>query len=191
MAKKIKIKLTQKSFQEAIAKINEYKQDILSACTMFVSELAKHGVEVAILSTKGNYLGRFVAFYFKLEPNPHGAEAIVVGTNRNGLLTRRWMSLDELGHEVIKSADVSPLLMVEFGAGAKAKNPMNVPNVGRGTFPEQTHAFEDSWWWKDTNGGWHETSGETASLPMYTAYTEMYSLVSEYAKRCFREVKKL
>lgn len=183
--KKIRLKLNTTDINNTINILENYKKKILNACLGFCMELSRQGIEIAYQSIAENPLARYVVFFRRFNTDEAGASVIVIGTNKDGLLTRRWIGLDEYGNEIIKTADISPLLMVEFGAGPNVKNEMNIPGVGRGTFPNQTHAFEDSWWYKDLSGVWHETSGEMANMPMYNAYVEMQTKIFDLAKQYF------
>ena len=60
--------------------------------------------------------------------------------------------------------------MIEFGSGLRAQNPKNIPGVGTGTFPGQTHASDpNGWWYMDLEGNWNHSYGITPQMPMYKA----------------------
>ena len=62
--------------------------------------------------------------------------------------------------------------------------------VGQGTFPGQTHAFEDSWWYKEWDengkGEWKRGRGVTPTHPMYHAKMKMYEQIYNVARKVFR-----
>jgi hypothetical protein len=124
--------------------------------------------------------GKYITFTKQLENIENGCKAIMIATN-TGIITSEWRTKDG-----VKTADISPLLMVEFGSGRRAKNPMNVPNVGTGTFPGQTHATDPSgWWWMDLDGEWHHSYGVTPKMPMYEASKAMFSDAERIAMEVF------
>ena len=53
------------------------------------------------------------------------------------------------------------------------------------SFPGQTHAFEDGWYYPDENGEWHYTHGTKATMPMYNASTEMLLNIRKIAREVF------
>ena len=58
--------------------------------------------------------------------------------------------------------------------------------LGVGTFPGQTHAFEDMWWyWDEDKQEWKPTHGIKATMPMYSAYMEIIQNVVKVAKEVF------
>ena len=60
---------------------------------------------------------------------------------------------------------------------------------GVGTFPGQTHAFqEEGWWFKDEETDkWIHSYGVQATMPMYNASIEMRQKVTEIAKEVFAD----
>ena len=88
-------------------------------------------------------------------------------------------------------APFSILLAIEFGAGTHF-NPTPNPLIssefpyGVGTFPGQTHAYEDMWWyWDENTQEWKPTHGVKATMPMYSADMEITQNVVKYAKEVF------
>ena len=95
-------------------------------------------------------------------------------------IVSQWQML-----EGVKSATVSPSLMLEFGAGLKAENKSNTPGVGTGTFPGGTHGSEPGWYYMDLNGEWHYSTGIEPKMPMYFAGKELRDKVVAIAKEVF------
>lgn len=158
--------------------LQDYQKDLVQKCEEFVSRLAESGIEVAKHNT-GNF-GHYITFSVKTEPNKDGCKAILLATE-TGKIVSSWQTKDG-----IKTADVSPLLMVEFGSGWRAENPMDVPGVGQGTFPNQSHAYDrNGWWWTDLDGKLHHSYGITPQMPMYNASLEMNRKIWETAKDVF------
>ena len=175
---KITMNLSEESVRNAIKELNQYKSDVLRKTQEYVSRLSELGIQTS-KNNVGNF-GRYITFSKELEPNKYGCKAIVLAT-QTGTIVSKWPTKDG-----IKSADVSPLLMAEFGSGHRAENPMNVPGVGQGTFPDQTHAFdEDGWYWRDLDGELHHSKGVTPSMPMYKAFVEMELSTIRIAREVF------
>lgn len=180
MAKRIfSTDLSVKGIENLKKRIVDYRDNFLpSRCQELVRKLAESGILVAKQNV-GN-LGKYITFSIKTEQDTNGCKAIMLATN-TGIIQSEWQTKDG-----VKSADVSPLLMVEFGSGLRAENPLNVPDVGTGTFPGQTHAEDPSgWWWMDMDGEWHHSYGMTPKMPMYKATMEMHTRVISIAREVF------
>ena len=79
-------------------------------------------------------------------------------------------------------ADISPILMSEFGAGPYAHS------GHRGTFPGQKHADQPQWFWRDQSGVLHSSEddyGMVSTQPMYRAFIEMKQRVEEVVRIVF------
>ena len=174
----IDISLSEKSVNKAVRQLQQYKQEILKKCGQLVSELADSGIEVGKNNT-GNF-GHYIIFSKKLQPNSNGCTAIVVATE-TGKIISQWQTSDG-----IKTADVSPLLMAEFGSGWRAQPHFDDDRGGQGTFPEQTHAFDsEGWYWRDLEGNIHHSYGITPTMPMYKAYEKIEKNIISKAKEVF------
>jgi hypothetical protein len=177
--KKITLTLSDSSIENVISELQSYKQEILDKCERLVSELANSGIEVAKSNT-GNHFGHYITFSMRIEPNNSGCTAVIVATE-TGQITSQWQTSDG-----IKSADVSPLLMAEFGSGWKAQPHFDDVRGGQGTFPDQTHAFDrEGWYWRDLDGEFHHSYGITPTMPMYKAYNYMEQNIISKAKEVF------
>lgn len=163
---KIDVSLTEKSIQDAIDKLERYKDRLQDKCIAFVGELASNGIAVARANT-GNF-GHYITFSYEIKDTTDGCTAIVLATE-TGQIQSTWQTADGL-----KTVDVSPLLMAEYGSGWKAKPHFNDTRGGQGTFPGQTHAFDsEGWYWRDESGELHHSYGITPTMPMYHAFVEM------------------
>lgn len=179
MAKKtLTATLSVSSIKNLQKELEKYKADLVKKCDEFVRRLTNEGIEVAKHNT-GNY-GHYIAFSVKTEPNKDGCKGFLLATE-TGKIKSVWKTKDGM-----KTADVSPLLMVEFGSGWRAKNPNGVPDVGQGTFPGQSHAFDkEGWYWVDEDDKLHHSYGVTPKMPMYLASLKMQEKVIEIAKEVF------
>lgn len=183
----ITFQLSTKGIKEAIKAIKEYKEQVVEKCAILCDKLADKGILVGTANT-GEY-GDLITFSKTVDPTKYGAIAIMFATS--GTIKRQWLS-----HGDVKEADVSPLLMAEFGSGWKASDSASLPNVatatalgmGQGTFPGQTHAFDKPGWsWMDLDGKWHSSSGEEPTMPMFRAAMSMEADLIDTAREVFGE----
>ena len=182
MPKTITMTLSQSSIQNAIKELRQYQNDLDRKCEIFCQRLAELGIQTAKENT-GNF-GKYISFTYEVKDRTKGCKAVMVATN-TGIIHSEWQT-----KEGVKSADVSPILMCEFGGGIH-HNPVANPKAGElgfgvGTFPGQTHAFEDGWWYPGDDGEWHYTHGVKATMPMYNASTEMLLNILKIAREVFR-----
>lgn len=182
--KTIYVGLSVEEIQKAKRELIAYRDSLRFKCEKFVSRLADEGISVGTARLSGE-LGSYITFEKKVSMSKYSARAIVIATSPT--VTRTWLTKD--GE---KSADISPLLMQEFGSGPHADNLANSAisyklGMGRGTFPGQTHAMEDEWWWMDTNGQWQKGSGEEATMPVFGALQKIQSIIVETAREVFNE----
>ena len=158
--------------------LKKFEQEINRKNVIFVRRLAELGIQVSQQNV-GNF-GNYIAFRKEIKDNKTNCQAIMIAYN-TGHIINQWQSYGE-----IKTAKVNPLLMAEFGSGSNANNPMKVPGVGQGTFPNQTHAFDtNGWYWLDLNGEWHHSNGIKPSQPLYKAVKEIKLNVKSVAKQVF------
>lgn len=175
---KIDVSLTEKSIQDAIDKLERYKDRLQDKCIAFVGELASNGIAVARANT-GNF-GHYITFSYEIKDTTDGCTAIVLATE-TGQIQSTWQTADGL-----KTVDVSPLLMAEYGSGWRAKPHFNDARGGQGTFPGQTHAFDsEGWYWRDESGELHHSYGITPTMPMYHAFLKMENDIMKTARKNF------
>lgn len=181
----IKMTLSKASIIAAKKALRAYKKTIWKQqCEEFVSRLADKGIAVA--EAHAGHWGPYLRFSKQISPKRWGAKAVMSGAYTQ-LVERRWKVI-EGGKEVVKSAYVNPLLMAEFGSGKYAVSNKYAKRygAGRGTFPGQTHAWNDSGWsWLTEDDRWMHSSGEQPSMPMFTAYEEMMRDVMNVARQVF------
>lgn len=179
MAKRISFGLSVKEIKAAQKQLRDYQKEIARKCEKFAKQLCDAGILVATQNA-GSY-GKYITFYSDITSQGSGIKAVLIATN-TGLLKSEWRTRDG-----VKSVDVSPLLMAEFGSGLKADNPRAGEfGMGTGTFPGQTHAGDpEGWWYMDLNGEWHHSYGVTPTMPMCKASQEMIKNVRRIAKEVF------
>lgn len=159
--------------------LHQYSAELTTKCHAFIKEMETVGYSVAVANT-GNF-GKYITIFQKVNPIAHGCEGILVAS-QTGIIKSSWI-VKEDGQEVIKTADVSPLLMCEYGSGLEASNPMGMVGVGQGTFPNQTHASDpEGWWYMDLNHNWVHAYGIKPHAPMYKALVQMQATIMSVAK---------
>lgn len=155
-----------------------YQQQLNNKNLIFVQRLSELGISVGRQNVGG--FGKYIMFSTKVSQNVDNCKTVLIAKD-SGKIINQWKTQDG-----IKSADVSPLLMAEFGSGQYAENPLGVSGVGQGTFPEQTHAFDkEGWYWQDLNNEWHHSYGVSPTMPMYKAVLEMRASIRRIAKEVF------
>jgi hypothetical protein len=171
-----------KSIKDLQKALKEYAESLEDKCQRFCEELSEIGIKTA--EQNNGQFSRYIVFSKSVEPTKYGCKAIITATE-TGTITSKWKTKDG-----VKSAEVSPLLMAEFGSGSKARNPLGTSVggvvMGQGTFPNQTHAFnKDGWYWVDLDDKLHHSYGIVPSMPMYNAYVEMQNQISAKKREIF------
>lgn len=180
MAKRVfKSDLSIKGIEQLKKDLLNYKNSTLpNLYEQYVIALAQEGISVAKQNVGG--FGKYITFSVKTEVSKDGCKALLLASE-NGKIISTWKSYGE-----IKSAEVSPLQMTEFGSGWGAENPMQIPGVGQGTFPGQTHAFDkEGWYWIDEDDNLNYSKGITAKMPMYKASIRIQEIAIKKAKEIF------
>lgn len=184
--KTIVLSLTTKgSLQKAIEKIDEYSNSIDLKVQLFLSKLLEVGIYVGQANC-GVY-GQNIAFKADIKANDKGFDGILIAMNQ-GKVIRSWMR----GGNVV-SAEVNPILMAEFGSGwlanviQEGSYNANQLNVGQGTFPGGTHAFDrNGWYWKEPGSNeLHHSYGEKPTYPMYKASMAIIMQIDAIGKEIF------
>lgn len=192
MSRKIKINLTERGINNAIKVLQEEKNILVRKAQLFCERLADVGIRTArestgVIDDLGN-VTNFIRFYKEVEPSKYGCKAVMYAEDTVTLVSV-WKTKE--GH---KSAEVSALLMAEFGSGQKASagqahtdlvNPK--VKVGQGEFPNQTHADDPKgWYWKGMDDVWHHSKGIKPTMPMFKAWLDMYYSIDKVAREVFR-----
>lgn len=170
----------------SVAGIEKLKQDLLNyknntlpnLMQKLAMALAQQGIMIAEQNVGG--FGKYITFSLETTPYKDGCKALMLATEKDKIISS-WQTKDG-----IKTAEVSPLLMAEFGSGWGAENPMKIQGVGQGTFPNQTHAFDkEGWYWIDLDGNLNYSKGINAKMPMYKASQYIITNVAKIAKEVF------
>lgn len=181
MAKKISFGLSVKEIQAAIKEVKAYQNDLNRKCELLCKRLAAEGIAIAKAHIGSGGFGKYIHLGSEITPQQAGCKAVFYMEDSQ-TITRKWLT-----KEGIKSATLSPALLLEFGSGLEAENPAGIAGVGQGSFPGQTHAFDSGGWsYMDLGGMWHHTTGVEPEMPMYYAGKELGDKVVRTAKEVFK-----
>ena len=171
---KINARLNTNDINAVIRQVEDFEYDLQRRLADLVIELANIGIEVARANAYVEYDEQYVnmgdLLEFSKETIMSDDEVTCTLTVTGQVYTKEWKG---------GSAQVNPLLMAEFGSGAKALD------GHRGTFPNQHVAFLESWKWTDNSGITHESSGSEPSRPLYKAKLEMEQQIQDVVARVF------
>ena len=178
MAKKVfKADLSVNGIEALKSQLLQYQDSVPIEGEKLVSRLLQSGVEVSQERINESPLGKYVTVTTNISSGKIGCK---------GVLLAKGAVKKQEGY-----APFSILLAIEFGAGAHF-NPTPNPLIssefpyGVGTFPGQTHAYQDMWWyWDENTQEWKPTHGVKATIPMYSADMEIIQNVVKYAKEVF------
>ena len=181
MAKKITMNLSSSSIQSAIKELKAYQNDLNRKCEELCRRLTAEGILIAQAHIGSSGFGKYIHLGSEITPKQAGCKAIFYMRDSSKIVSQ-WQTL-----EGTKSAKVSPALMLEFGSGLKAENPVGVPGVGTGTFPGGTHGADPGgWYYMDLNGEWHHSTGVSPKMPIYYAGKELREKVVAVAREVFK-----
>lgn len=156
------------------------KKELPKQCQLLCEELADLGIKTALISTVGNGLADYVVFAKEIKSQKPD-ETIVVMYGKD---------VGEVFGEGVDAAQISPILMLEYGSGSNGVGWRIVDDllVGQGTFPGQTHAYDpNGWWYKSTRDEqWHHSYGVHPQYPMQHAYDLMQTQVDSAIRRIFK-----
>ena len=178
MAKKVfKSDLSVNGIESLKRQLFQYKDNLHIKCEKLVSRLLKSGVEVSQTKISESPLGKYVTVTTNISADKMGCK---------GILLAKGAVKEQEGYDPF-----SILLAIEFGAGVHyntTQNPLISSEFpyGVGTFPGQTHAYQDMWfYWDENTKEWKPTHGVKATMPMYSADMEIIQNVVKYAKEVF------
>lgn len=171
------------SLTDALKRIKDFENGLNAKTELFVSLLLEKGIKTA--KAYGGQYRRYLHFEQKVYTfGQFDTVGLLIGSDSQKIISE-WYR----GSEIV-SAEVSPLLMAEFGSGwyAQVYFPAVRGLVGQGTFPGQRNAFnEDGWFWEDPNDDeLHHSYGEQPTHPMYQALMAMIDEIDKAAKKAFR-----
>lgn len=172
----IKGDLSTAGIQSIIDQLEHYMNvDLLHLTDVFVRKLAEVGITVAEYTVHSEFRP-YIEFKYETKGLCEGE---LVASDIT-LIHRIWYTK---GGDVAGEADISPLLMSEYGAGPYALH------GHRGTFPGQKHAFQNEWFWYDASGVKHSSEDDptiVSTQPMYKALYQMMERATTIARKVFR-----
>ena len=178
---KLQARLNQRSINHLIGELKKYGNSLESKTELFVSRLIDEGISVAYQHV-GRYAG-YVEFTKEIQGGKIQCVGLLIGADSKPFISTWKVKGGE------KTAEVSGILMSEFGSGWLANVIWNVTGVGQGTFPGQTHATDaGGWWWKDEDGTKHHSIGEVPNYPMHNAEMKMLDRIDAIAKEVFNDI---
>jgi hypothetical protein len=166
--------LNTSDIDNAIEQIEKFKLDLMQKLETFVSELAQIGIEIIQDNVKVEYdgevrnFGSSVFFQKEVIGSEGGAVCLLIAEGQP--YQKDWTT---------GSAMVNPLLMAEFGSGVYAIG------AAQGSFPNQKHAKNPPWFWRDMYGKAHMSFGNEPTRPMLKAKQEMEQQIQDVAQRVF------
>lgn len=178
MAKKISFGLSVSEINRAIKELQSYQNSLDSKCQQLCERLCNEGIQIAQAHIGSSGFGKYICLSSEITPEKAGCKAIFFMEDSQKIISQ-WQNQD--GEQ---SKEISPALMLEFGAGLPAQNPVGIPGVGTGTYG--THGKEPGWWYMDLQGDWHYSTGVTPKMPMYNAGKELRDKVVAIAKEVFK-----
>ena len=182
MSQKITANLSVASIRKAQRQLLEYKRSLIPKCEKFVKTLANKGILVGE-DNLGEF-GKYVTFTLKTDTSRYGVRAVLSATN-TGIIKSEWRQRDGS----VREADVSPILMAEFGSGLRANNVRASEfGMGTGTFPDakkENYENPEGWWYMDLEGNWHHSYGVTPTMPVGKAYAEILDQIETTAREVF------
>lgn len=178
MAKKVfKSDLSVSRLNDLKIQLLQYKDELPTKCEKLVYRLLQSGVKVSQSKIRESPLGKYVTVTTNISADTMGCK---------GILLAKGAVKEQDGY-----APFSILLAIEFGSGVHF-NPTPNPIIssefpyGVGTFPGQTHAYQDTWfYWDENTKEWKPTHGVKATMPMYNADMEIIKNVVKFAKEVF------
>lgn len=179
MSTKVSFGLSVSEVQNAIKEIKAYQSDLNRKCEELCRRLTAEGIQIAQSHIGSSGFGKYIYLGSEITPQQAGCKAIFYMED-TAKIKSEWQTKDG-----VRSAEVSPSLMIEFGSGQKAENPANIPGVGTGTFPGGKHGNEPGWYYMDLEGNWHYSTGISPKMPMYYAGKELREKALTIAKEVF------
>lgn len=178
MSKTISFGLSVSEIDRAIKELQSYQNSLDAKYQQLCERLCNEGIQIAQAHIGSSGFGKYIRLSSEITPETAGCKAILIMEDSQKIVSK-WQNQDG-----VQSKEISPVLMLEFGAGLPAQNPANIPGVGTGTYG--THGNEPGWWYMDLQGEWHYSSGVSPKMPMYNAAKELRNKVLKIAKDIYR-----
>lgn len=181
MVKKISFGLSVAEVNKAIQEIKTYQNTLNRKCELLCQKLCQEGIQIAKAHIGSSGFGKYIHLDSEITTQQAGCKAVFYMED-TAKIKSEWQT-----KEGVRTAEVSPSLMIEFGSGQKSENPAKIPGVGTGTFPGGKHGNEPGWYYMDLEGNWHYSTGISPKMPMYYAGKELGEKVLDIARKVFRD----
>ena len=190
---RIDVELSKRSIDNAIREIEAYQKKVRQALVDMVTGLLNAGYRVAMIN-RGHWGNAIEIRRDNEQGNTFIATADATSFEAALIMSSEptrveWYSSKNKDGELkgMKSYDVLPHLLAEFGSGWLATVLDNVSGVGQGTMPNSMgHATDpDGWYWYDEEGSKHHSIGEAPTFPMHTAMITMLQEIDNIARAAF------
>lgn len=180
MSKTISFGLSVAEIDKAIKELREYQNSLDAKCEKLCERLCNEGIQIAQKNIGSSGFGKYIRLSSEITPEKAGCKAIFFMEDTQKIVSQ-WQNQDG-----VQSKEISPALMLEFGAGLPAQNPANIPGVGTGTYGE--HGSDpNGWWYMDLNNIWHHSNGIEPKMPMYNTGKELHQKVVKIAREVFSD----
>lgn len=175
---KLSFGLSVAEVNKAIQEVKAYQADLNRKMELLCRRLTAEGIQIAQSHIGSSGFGKYIRLGSEIAPQQAGCKAVFYMEDTTKIKSE-WQT-----QEGVRSATLSPSLLLEFGSGLKAENPTNIAGVGTGTFGE--HGADPSgWWYMDLDGVWHHSTGISPKMPMYYAGKELREKVLTISREVF------
>lgn len=173
--------LSTDSIQSAIDEVRKFQRKYSDEnIKRFLDRMYEIGISVSKLNL-GMY-SPYIVFSKVVNDTANGIEEIMVMSN-TGLVHVEWLTLKDEIHE----ADVSPILMAEFGSGWHTDETRGSQfGIVQGSLNTYGHAKDQQWHFKDFGGNWHTSDGYEPNYPLLKAEKQMVSQVKSVIEEVFK-----
>lgn len=193
----MKVNLTSEDMFKLADYLKEYAKRFEECVHTFLDMIAERGIQVAKIN-EGDFAGCMV--YEKVFTNEgEDYKVSIIARDRN-LITNAWYASAK--SQEVRSYEISPLLMAEFGSGFYAQTHPNVPEAGQGTLNVYGHANDSNgWYWysdevkartgdmiesvSSTGRYKYHSYGNPPSMPLQKAVDEIIKDVEGIARQAF------
>lgn len=186
----LKADLSKKGIDRLVKEISSFQNDFEIKLQMFVDQLENIGLTVGRANISEGF-SQYISITKKLDKTINGYSGFVCFIEKGQILSKWYHHKNDA---TPLEYYISPLLMSEFGAGTKAVPPRTLDDgtkVGQGTFPAasengyETHAYQDSWFYYDTDRRTQMAHGIRPTQPVYKAWEAMRMDIARVANTVF------
>lgn len=171
--KSFKVDLSEASIRQMKRYLENYQINLRNRNVLFVQKLAERGIEVG--KQHGGEYGDYLVFTYTRQGAGKTVVSGKITISQTEFIRRYWYYKGEVTY-----ADVSPVLMAEFGSGQYAAE------GHQGTFPGQKHADDpNGWHWTDLEGVTHHSTGESPTEPGHWTVLGIIEEIENVAREVF------